>query len=125
MKIFNLILAALFALFAIVQLNDPDPAFWTAVYGVMALVCGLAAFEQYNIWLLLAILAVLIFELFALFPTLSGWIDQGMPSIVGSMKAESPYIEFVREFLGLVICFIVILFHYFSYRKKHVLKHSD
>jgi ABC-type multidrug transport system fused ATPase/permease subunit len=117
MKFFNLSLAGFFILFAVVQLNDPDPLFWTTVYGVMALVSVLAAFKKYNIWLMLAILAVLIFELFRLFPSISAWVDQGMPSIVESMKAEDPHIEFVREFLGLFICLITLLFHYFTFRK--------
>ena len=37
MKIFNLFLTLLFALFAIVQLNDPDPGFWIFLYGTTAL----------------------------------------------------------------------------------------
>lgn len=118
MKIMNLILAGLFILFAVVQLNDPDPLFWTAVYAVMGGISAFAAYQKFNIWVMLAVLAVLIFELFSLFPSISSWVDQGMPSIVKTMKAEEPHIEFVREFLGLGICLIALLFHYFMFRKK-------
>ncbi len=37
----NLVVAAFFALFVIVQYNDPDPLFWMIVYGVAALACVL------------------------------------------------------------------------------------
>lgn len=118
MKILNLLLALLFITFAVFQLNDPDPLFWTAIYAVMALISALAAYKKYNLWLMLAVLAVLIFELFRLFPAISSWIQEGMPSIVGAMQAEEPHIEFVREFFGLAICFIVLLYHYLVFRKK-------
>lgn len=47
MKILNLVLAALFIIFAFVQLNDPDPVLWIFIYGVMAVACVLAAFSAY------------------------------------------------------------------------------
>ncbi len=125
MKYLNLFLALLFAVFAVVQLNDPDPLFWTLIYGIMALISGFAAFRKYNLWLMLAVLAVLIFELFKLFPSITGWVQDGMPSIISSMKAEEPHIEFVREFLGLLICFVVLIFHYFNYRKKSLQRAAE
>jgi hypothetical protein len=118
MKFLNLILAGFFILFAVVQLNDPDPFFWTAIYGVMGAISFFAAYKKFNIWVMLAVLAVLIFELFTLFPSISSWVNQGMPSIVRTMKAEEPHIEFVREFLGLGICLIALLYHYFMFRRK-------
>jgi hypothetical protein len=36
-------MAALFAVAAGLQLNDPDPVGWTAIYAAAALACGLAA----------------------------------------------------------------------------------
>ena len=47
MKVLNLLLAALFLLFAFVQINDPDPALWILIYGLMAVACILAAFGRY------------------------------------------------------------------------------
>lgn len=116
MKVFNIILAVLFVVFAVVQFNDPDPLFWVLVYATMALICGLAAFKKTKILLLFAVLAVLVFELFTMYPTFSDWIKEGMPNIVKSMAAESPYVELVREFLGLLICFIVLIFQWVIYR---------
>ncbi len=121
MKIVNLILAGLFVVFAAVQFNDPDPIFWVIVYLGMAVITGFAAYKKYFIWLMLAMLAVLIYELFTLFPAFSSWIDDGMPSITESMKASTPFVELVREFLGLFLCVIVLLYHYVKYRRGELL----
>ena len=37
----NLIVAGLFAIFALVQYNDPDPLLWMIIYAVAALACVL------------------------------------------------------------------------------------
>lgn len=125
MKIFNLILAGIFFIFAFVQLNDPDPLFWTLIYSAIAVITVFAAFGKYHIWSMLALLAIIIYELFLLIPSLGGWFNDGMPSIVESMKAESPHIEFVREFLGLIICLIALLYHYFVFRKLSLKKNTN
>ena len=39
--ILNLVVAAFFALFALVQYNDPDPLLWMIIYAVAALACVL------------------------------------------------------------------------------------
>jgi hypothetical protein len=39
--ILNLIVAAFFVVFVLVQYNDPDPLFWMIIYGVAALACVL------------------------------------------------------------------------------------
>ena len=41
----------------------------------------------------------------------------GMPSIVETMKANKPYVELTREFGGLVVCVVALLFVYFQSRK--------
>ena len=40
-SIINLVVAVFFALFAIVQYNDPDPLLWMIVYSLAALACVL------------------------------------------------------------------------------------
>ena len=52
MRYINLFLALLFALFAVVQLNDPDPWGWVAMYGFVAVVSAFAAFGRYHRYLL-------------------------------------------------------------------------
>ena len=97
MKIFNIILAILFLLFAAVQFNDSpgDILFWVIVYG----------------------LAVVVFEMFRKFPSFALWVSDGMPSIIEEMQASSPYIELAREYLGLCLCLAVLIFQYVRYAK--------
>ena len=120
MKIFNLILAVLFLLFALVQLNDEpnDILFWVLVYAGVGIISAFAAYNKYNMWAILFGLAAVVFEMFRKFPTFAQWVSSGMPSIVGEMKASSPYIELAREYLGLVLCFIVLIYHYIRYARQ-------
>ncbi len=119
MKIINLSLAVIFLLFALVQLNDQpgDILFWFVMYLFVAVISAFAAYKKYNMWAILLGLAVVVYELFRKFPTIAQWISDGMPSIVEEMKASSPYVELAREYLGLVLCLIVLLYHYISYSK--------
>ncbi len=119
MKIINLSLAVIFLLFALVQLNDQpgDILFWFVMYLFVAVVSAFAAYKKYNMWAILLGLAVVVYELFRKFPTIAQWISDGMPSIVEEMKASSPYVELAREYLGLVLCLIVLMFHYVRYSK--------
>jgi len=112
MKIVNLILAVLFLLFAVVQLNDPDWEFWTALYLSVALIYGFAAFGRSNRWIILLVMAACVYELSTLITPFLQWIKDGMPSIAESMKASTPYVELVREFLGAAIAFVALIFQY-------------
>jgi MFS family permease len=120
MKILNYVLAALFVTFAVVQYNDPDPWKWIFLYLIVAAISFSAALGKYNKWALLIGLAIFAVEAFRIYPEFQNWINDGMPSIVDSMQAESPHIEFVREFLGLILCFLVLFFHYFQFRKSQI-----
>lgn len=119
MKITNLILAAMFLLFAFVQINDPDPLLWIAIYGVMAVVCIMAAFRSYLKPLLWILLAGFIVYMVILWPGLNEWLHQEDKSVLfdEGMKMQFPYIEESREFLGLLICVIVILVQLYRSRK--------
>ncbi|MCB0568841.1 MAG: transmembrane 220 family protein [Phaeodactylibacter sp.] len=108
MKIFNLFLALLFALFAAVQYNDPDPWRWIIMYGFVAVVSGFAAFGRYHPYLLYIGLGITAIWMASLLPDFIDWVKIGMPTITGSMKAESPHVEMTREFLGLLLCGAVI-----------------
>ncbi len=119
LKVFNIILAVLFAVFAVLQINDAEPMLWIVLYGGVAAICAFAAFGRYNLWAILLALAVCAFELIALFPSVSSWIRDGMPSITGSMEAAS-YVEPVREFFGVVIATAVLVFQYVHYRKMEM-----
>jgi len=118
MKILNIILALLFVLFAYFQYNDPDPWLWITIYLIVAVICGFAAFKKYNRWLILILLGGLGIYWAILLPDFIAWLGDGMPTITGSMKAESEYIELVREFLGLLILIGVLIFQFWSDRKN-------
>jgi MFS superfamily sulfate permease-like transporter len=104
MKIANWLLALYFFLSAALQYNDPDPLPWMALYGGIALLFAWAALgrrlPRWTAWLALA---ASVLWAAALLPDFIRWVRLGMPSIVGTMKAENPWVELTREFLGLVL----------------------
>lgn len=120
MKITNWILTALFAAFAFVQLNDPDPLKWIILYGGVAAISAMAALGKYNRYLLFAAMSVCLIWLLTLIPDIADWIRRGMPSIVGSMKAETPYVELAREFFGVVVCGGALVWHWVSGRRSRL-----
>jgi hypothetical protein len=116
MKILNFIRAALFIVSAGLQINDPDPLLWIGLYLAVGLICLLAAFGKYNRWVILAVMAVCVYELSTLYPDFRQWLGEGMPSITESMKATSPHVELIREFRGVALCFAALIFQYFRAR---------
>lgn len=118
MKVLNLILAALFILFAVVQYNDPDPWGWAALYLYVAAACGMAAFGKSNKIMLLIGLGVSAIWMLTLVPDFIHWVQMGMPTIVAHMKAEAPHIELTREFLGLVVCMTALGWQLYRLRKS-------
>lgn len=120
MKIFNIILAVLFLIFASLQFNDePDDVWlWVCLYAGVGIISGFAAFGKYNMWVIVLGLAVVVYELFRKFPAFAQWIGDGMPSITGEMHASTPYIEYAREYFGLILCLAVLIFHYVMYAKQ-------
>jgi len=118
MKAFNIFLTVLFISFAVLQLNDPDPILWVLLYGLVALVSLMAAFGKYQKILINLGLSACIIWMLTLIPEVVDWVQKGMPSITGGMKAESPHIEFTREFLGLLIAGGVLFYHLRGSKKK-------
>lgn len=119
MKIVNLLLAVVFLLFAFVQINDPDPLIWIAIYGSMAVLCVLAAFRVFNKWLSIGL--VIIFALYSvfLFPGVRQWMQQDDRTMIFDdvAKMQYPFVEESREFLGLVICMVVLAVHIIQTRR--------
>lgn len=113
MKFVNLLLALMFMVFAFVQINDPDPILWILIYGAMAVVCILAAFRVYIRWLLYVLLATYIAYSIVFFDGVMEWFAQPDKSVLFDdvMKMQYPYIEESREFLGLMVCVVVLLVH--------------
>ena len=111
MKIGHLICAIVFALFAIVQWNDPDSLLWIIMYALVAVVAFLAWRNQYYFFINLIFTLVLLVATVFYVPDVISWFQDGMPSITDSMKASSPYIELVREFFGLMISLVAMSFY--------------
>ncbi len=109
MKITNLIIAAVFILFAYFQLNDPDPFAWMVLYFFIAAVCVFSAYGRMHKYVLWAGIAGCLIWMGLLLPEFINWIKMGMPNIAGQMKAEEPHVEFTREFLGIGICLAVLI----------------
>jgi len=123
MRFLHIFLAVMFLGFASLQVNDPDPVVWILIYGAMAVVCVMAIFEVYN-KILMAVLAIAyIVYCVILWPSVLIWLAQEDRGVLFSevMRMKYPYIEESREFLGLVICLMVLAFCTIrSLRKKAV-----
>ena len=122
MKTFNYIFSGLFVVFALLQINDPDPYLWIPIYGYVALVCFLNARGKYDAF---AHIGTLIFcflfglKLFFARDGVMAWFNQHeAESLVQSMKATKPWIEQSREFGGLLIISMVIGINMFFNRKS-------
>ena len=120
MKYFLLILVALFACFAYLQFNDPDPVIWIAIYGAMSVVCLLAYTGRYYRPVLLVQAGGYLVYLALLLPGFSEWLATPQPSLIFDdlAKMEHLYIEEAREFLGLVICLAVLTMLWLRTPKK-------
>jgi hypothetical protein len=120
MKVVNLLLAVLFVVFAFVQINDPDPALWILIYGVMAVTCVLAAFGYYYPKVLIGILIVYGVYSLTYWSSISKWLKADNKAMLFDdvAKMENLYIEESREFLGLFICILVLIMHLLMARNR-------
>src|SRR6478735_2788427 len=114
MKIFKMSSFLMFVLFAVLQYNDVDPYIWMPIYLLAAMISLVSFLNRtvLNVVFITMILYALGFAYYA--PSLIKWITEGMPSITGTMKANSPFVELIREALGLLICFVVMSIIYIS-----------
>jgi Transmembrane family 220, helix len=118
MKTINWALAVMFLLFAAVQYNDPDPIQWAALYLQAMTVCILAALGKNNIYLIYIGLVISLLWAASISPDFFTWLKEGTPTIAGTMKAENPHVELVREFLGLLIAGVTFGWQAWEMRKN-------
>ena len=115
-KVVKAFLGLLFIVFAAVQLNDPDPYVWVAIYGVVGLiflVSILKTVSKSSVGFL--ILALLVYAL-TFIPGFWEWLNRPEKAeIFGEMIYDRPYIEQTREFLGLLIACGAL---FYLYRKS-------
>jgi hypothetical protein len=120
MKVLNLLLAVLFVVFAFLQINDPDPALWILIYGVIAVTCVLAAFGYYYPKILIGILIACAVYSLTYWSSISKWLKADNKAMLFDdvAKMENLYIEESREFLGLFICILVLIMHLLMARHR-------
>ena len=100
------ILSVLFALFAILQYNDPDPWTWILIYGSVALIALFKMYLPQVNFKPLIITLIIIFILYAatFLPYVIEFFQKPNKSeLVGAMKVNKPWIEGTREFGGLIL----------------------
>lgn len=120
MIVFNILCCLAFLYFAYLNLNDPDAWLWVTIYLYSAALCGLSVFgKHFPVLYLIGIAGYLVYALILFFikDGVWDWITRyRMQNIVESMKAEKPWIEQTREFLGLLIITTALAINYFVYR---------
>lgn len=97
-----------FAAFAALNLNDPDPVIWVLAYGLAALMFLGALFGRAERRIVGIYAITLTVWMLTMLPGMVDWARMGFPSITGSMQAHEPHIEVVREFLGLLIAVVCL-----------------
>ncbi len=113
----SLALAIAFAVFALIQINDPDPILWVLLYTAAAVVCALDAFNRYNESLTLLVFGVSLATSLYFAPAIAEWLaSQNLAELYGEMKAQKPFIEETRESLG---AFITALGCFYIFRKNY------
>lgn len=116
MKVLNFLFALLFLAFAFVQVNDPDPISWIIIYGNMAVLSVLAMFRmKFSYWQIITVIIYLVYAAF-LSPGAWQWWNSADRSLLFDdiAKMQNIYIEETREFLGLIVCLIVLLIQYLT-----------
>ncbi|WKN33157.1 transmembrane 220 family protein [Porifericola rhodea] len=117
MKIINIVLAVLFALFAFFQLNDPDSLSWVVLYLYVAIISAMAAFGRYNLALILPGIAIFVVYFVYLIPSVFEFVSSG-EDLMNRMDAEKMYIEQTREAGGLLIGLLALIFHFVNRKKS-------
>jgi hypothetical protein len=105
MRALHLVFAVLFAMSAVLQYNDPDPAAWALLY-IAAAALAVAAFRGFPRVrpLAFALVTVCFVWMVTLAPGMGAFIERGDPALLAAtMQAGDPVIEEAREFLGLAI----------------------
>lgn len=122
MKILKIFFAVLFLVFAIVQINDPDPLLWIVVYGSMMVVSVMAAFYRYPTRIMTVMAAGFLILTVLHFDGFADWLRSPDRRLLFDdlAKMQYPYIEEAREFLGLLICLFVLIFYFYQGRKEGV-----
>jgi hypothetical protein len=111
-KLVHIFVSSMFMAMAFVQLNDPDPVFWVAVYMAVSFVpiTRLIAYRSISMFYVAAGMC-----LAGILISAPGFIDylgsQDYAAIGGGMSEDKPYVESAREFLGMLIGAVCLLLY--------------
>jgi len=112
MRLVHAIVAMVFVFMAAIQLNDPDPAYWIVVYVAVAAVPAARIFG-YRLRKVVLIAGGMVLAGFII--ALPGAVDYlasgDFASISGKMLGEKPYVESAREFIGLLMAAVCLLYY--------------
>ncbi len=115
LKIIHGFLAALFLVFAILQYNDPDPGLWMLVYGAMSIACACAIFNLYSMPLMISMAGGYLILSALHVDGMLDWLKSPNRNKIFDdvAKMQYPYIEEAREFLGLLICLLALMYLFY------------
>lgn len=120
--IINVVLFIVFITFALLQLNDPDPEIWFFIYSTIAFICLFVNFRYLNQKIITTYIVILIFYAGFHFGYLMDWLQTNEKrEIFGQMVYEKPYLEGSREFIGLFIGVLGLLFTSKTNKKDTIL----
>jgi len=97
----NWLMAALFALSAALQYNDPDPLPWIAIYAAAAAACVLWSLRRTAWPLTAAVMLIALGWAAALLPDVLGFV--GLSDLFTRMDEKGGRVEIGRELGGLTI----------------------
>lgn len=104
MKLYSILYALIFFVFAFLQFNDPDPIFWICTYSLAAIASLLRVFGTYHKKMFMGITVFLLLASLFYVPGFIEYLFQPNKSdIVDGMIRKKPYIEETREFIGLLL----------------------
>ncbi len=109
-RAYHLVAAILLLVMAIIQFNDPDPIYWVTIYSAAALIPigQLVGKKLSTLWVL--VMGMIIAGLLISLPGFWDYLTaDDYLSITREMLGDKPYVEFGREFLGLVIAACLLL----------------
>ena len=119
-KTTNYTLFIIFVIFAVIQLNDPDGILWFSIYFFVALICLFSNFKTIpKLVLIITITGLLIYSIFHFSLFIDYMQTENKEEIFGAMVYEKPYLEGTREFLGLLIATLGIVYQ-LKKTNKHI-----
>lgn len=99
-----LLLGLTMLVFALLQINDPDPLIWVTYYATIACACTFAAYRPLHRAVFLALAAITAAGVVLTLPGFVDWLlNRPTSDLWAPMSTSRMYIEHSRELLGLLI----------------------